>query len=153
MHKPLPPVKSVAWNVSLSGTGGTSGEVLKPPGPGTAIPYPAPPGAPYGSGLAVISTHASTRELCWKFSQLTNVTTPTRARIYRLASRIAWMTGFELSRRGGIVVGPAGRATYTSSGCLPENSAFLALLGAKPWQFYVAIDTPRFRLGAVRGQF
>src|ERR1700677_4495021 len=58
------PVRSAAYNVSLSGTNGVAG------------PLGARRGAPNGSGVAVINIDASRRTLCWKFSQLENVPAP-----------------------------------------------------------------------------
>jgi hypothetical protein len=124
----IPPPKSVTYSISLSGAGGVSGT------------YPAPAGAPNGSGLAVISVNAPRGELCWQFSQLKNVTAPTVARIYRLAGPTTWRYGYELGR------------PFKSSGCLPENSGFLGFLGAKPQQLWVSIQTAQFPGGAVRGQ-
>jgi hypothetical protein len=124
---PPPPI-SVTYSISLSGASGVSGT------------YPAPAGAPNGSGLAVISINAATRELCWQFSQLKNVTAPTVARIYRLAGPTTWRYGYTLGR------------PFKSSGCLPENWIILGFLGAKPQQFWVSIHTAQFPGGAVRGQ-
>lgn len=123
-----PPPKSVTYSISLSAASGVSGT------------YPAPAGAPKGSGLAVISINAPRLELCWQFSQLKNVTAPTVARIYRLAGPTTWRYGYKL---GG---------TFKPSGCLHENWIFLGFLGAKPQQFYVSIHTAQFPGGAVRGQ-
>jgi CHRD domain len=126
-HVGPPPVKSVSYSVSLSGAAGVSSPR-------------APAGEPNGSGFAAISVNASTGELCWKFSQLKNVTRPTVARIYRAASLGSFLYGFRLGH------------TYKSSGCLPENPIFLGLLGARPQEFYVSIHSARFPEGAVRGQ-
>ena len=98
-----------------------------------------PAGAPGASGIATISVNASTRELCWSFSQLKNVTAPTKARIFRAAAPGSWQYGFPLGH------------PYKPSGCIPENPAFLGLLGAYPEEFYVIIDTAHFPVGAVRG--
>jgi len=118
-----PPVKSATYRVNLSGTNGT------------------PAGAPNGSGLAVITVKAPSNELCWNFSQLKNVASPTAARIYR-------------SLAGGPPLGsgvPFG-ASYAASGCVKEPAVFLGLLGSHPQNFYLAIDNTQFPKGAVRGR-
>ncbi len=118
-----PPVKSATYRANLAGTSGT------------------PAGAPNGSGLAIITIKAPGRELCWDFSQLKNVASPTAARIYR-------------SLAGGPPLGsgvPFG-ASYKASGCVREPAVFLGLLGDHPQNFYVAIDNAQFPKGAVRGR-
>lgn len=99
-------------------------------------------GAPNGSGLAVI-TISPRRELCWKFSQLRNVTAPTVARIFRSFPGGSGLNGL-----------PLGHA-YKSSGCVrvPAKTALLGLLEANPQEWYVSIHTVRFPGGAVRGPF
>lgn len=123
IHKPLPPVQSITWNVELSGVS------------------EGPPGAPNGSAFAVIGIKASTLELCWQFSNLKNVTAPTSASIYQ---RISLLSG-----KGGRRLG----ATFSSSGCEHWPELALRLLGAKPKRFWLTIHTARFPAGAVRGQF
>ncbi len=126
----LPPVKSVTYGVDLSSATTTAV---------TGVAR-APAGARNASGRAVISVNASSNELCWTFSQLKNVGAPTVARIYRAAAPGSWRYGYPLGH------------PYKASGCIPENSVFLGLLGAKPQEFYVSIHTARFPGGAVRGQ-
>jgi hypothetical protein len=118
-----PLVKSATYRVNLAGANG------------------APAGVRNGSGLAVITVKAPSRELCWEFSKLKNVASPTAARIYR-------------SLAGGPPLGsgvPFG-ASYVASGCVHEPAVFLGLLGKRPQNFYVAVDNARFPNGAVRGR-
>jgi hypothetical protein len=118
-------VKSVTYKVNLAGASGS------------------PAGAPNGSGLAVITVsgiNAFLGELCWKFSQLKNVTAPTMARIYSVPTGTSAGVGITLG--GG----------YKSTSCLPEASSFLALLEDHPQGFDVSIDNAQFPNGAVRGQ-
>ncbi len=119
------PVKSVTYEVPLSG------------GPGADL---APAGARNASGIAVISVNAATNELCWKFSQLQNVTAPTVARVYRSEPLSSGRYGFELGHK------------FTLSGCRPENTIFLGLLGAHPERFYVSIHNAHYPAGIVRAQ-
>ena len=81
--------------------------------------------------------NASSGELCWKFSQLKNVTAPTKARLYH---NLPGMPGIPL----GLV--------YRSSGCIGELPALLEHYEANPQRLWVGIKTTRFPNGAVRGQ-
>jgi hypothetical protein len=117
-----PPAKSASYSVSLAGTSGGL------------------PGAPNGSGLAVISLNASSDQLCWKFSQLKNVTAPTVAKIYKATPHGPGTAGLPLG------------SAYSSSGCVTEPSIFLGAIGAHPQRFYVSIHDAQFPGGAVRGQ-
>jgi hypothetical protein len=97
-------------------------------------------GAHNGSGLAVVSLNASTREICWTFSQLKNVGAPTDARIYRTFPGASGRNGFRLGR------------TYKASGCVPAPANVLRELTAGPQEWVVSIHTRHFPGGAVRGQ-
>jgi hypothetical protein len=112
------PVKPVTFRVKLGANG-------------------TPAGAPSGSGLAVITIDIFHGQLCWKFSQVKNVTAPTQARVFR-----------SFPGDPGL---PLGRA-YRPSGCVLEPRVLLELLGAHPHGFYVGIDSTQFRAGAVRGR-
>lgn len=131
-NTPIPlkrPVRSESYSLNLTGTNGTTGE------------YPAPLGAPGGSVVAAISINAQKSELCWTFSQLTNVKAPTVVRIYRRAAGPAsWRYGFLLIR------------TYKPSGCVPKPVALLRLIESGPQEWYVSIHSARFPGGAVRAQ-
>jgi hypothetical protein len=117
------PVKSVTYRAILAGSTGT------------------PAGAPHGFGVAVITVKAPSSELCWEFSKLKHVTSPTAARIYRsLAGGPPVASGVPLG------------SSYKASGCVHEPAVFLGLLGDHPQNFYVAIDNAQFPKGAVRGR-
>jgi CHRD domain len=130
---PLPPKKPVTSNtysVPLSPSAGTSGE------------FPAPPGSPNASGLAAISIHAPTGQLCWTFSQLQNVVAPRVALIYnRPAGAYSYLQGFALGH------------AYKPSGCVHRTSFNLRLIETYPQRWYISIHTARFPGGAVRGSF
>jgi len=101
----------------------------------------APPGEPGASGSAVFSVNANTDEFCWKFSNLTHVTSPTVARVYRFVPpRGDVRDGFKLDPH------------YRPSGCAPENLIFLGLVGAKPQEFWVSIHSAQYPEGAARAQ-
>jgi hypothetical protein len=97
-------------------------------------------GSPNGSALAVVTTNASTNQLCWQFSQLKNVSSPTVARLFRNFAGATGTGGFPLGRR------------YKSSGCIHLESITLGLIGEKPNQFWINIHSTRYPFGAVRGQ-
>jgi len=96
-------------------------------------------GAQDGSGLAVITVDPVHFELCWRFSELRNVTAPTVARLFRNAQGA--------SGRNGLPLG----ASYTTSGCVHETPEVLAVIEAHPKKMWVSIHTARFPYGAVRG--
>jgi hypothetical protein len=96
-------------------------------------------GSPNGSALAVVTTNASTSELCWEFSQLKNVSSPTVARLFRNFPGATGRNGFDLGRR------------YKPSGCIHFEPAVLGLITEKPYQFYLNIHNARYPFGAVRG--
>jgi hypothetical protein len=96
-------------------------------------------GSPNGSALAVVTTNASTHELCWEFSRLKNVSSPTVARLFRNVPGGTGNGGFDLGRR------------YKSSGCVHLEAPTLGLIGEKPGQFWLNIHNARYPLGAVRG--
>lgn len=97
---------------------------------------------PGASALAILAIKAPSLELCWQFSQLKNVTAPTRARIYRSLAGGPGVGGL------GVVLG----AGYTPEGCDREPEGFLALLGKVPQNFFLSIDNAAFPHGAVRGR-
>jgi CHRD domain len=119
-----PPVKLLTYSVNLTGAGGATA------------------GARNGSGLAIISLNPSSGELCWKFSQLSNVTAPTKARIYHNHP------GTPNTREGF----PLG-LTYEPSGCIVGPPSLLKPLQAHPQSFYLSVETAQFPrgAGAVRG--
>ena len=118
-----PAVKSATYRAILAGGTGS------------------PAGAPQGFGIAVISVKAPSGELCWEFSKLKHVASPTAARIYRSLAGGPPLTP-------GVPLG----SSYKTSGCVHEPAVFLGLLGAHPQNFYVAIDNAQFPKGAVRGR-
>jgi len=112
------PVQSASYTVSL-------------------VPFAG--GAPAGSGLAIINIDPASNQLCWQFSQVTNIGRPTVARLYR---NVLGATG-----RNGIPLGHA----YTPAGCIHELPEVLALIESKPGQFFVNIHSAQYPFGAVRG--
>jgi hypothetical protein len=101
-------------------------------------------GAPNASGLVVVTLEPRRGELCWTFSQLTNVTAPTKARLYH-------------KHRGTATIPeglPLNILRFEPSGCLVGSPIVLGLLRANPHRFYISILNAQFPRGdgAVRGQ-
>lgn len=96
-------------------------------------------GSPNGSAVAEISVSRPSLEICWKFSNLVNVTAPTVARIYAFVPGGPGTHGLRLGPR------------YTSSGCEPEPYAVLEDFALHPRGFRVSIHDAQFPGGAVRG--
>jgi hypothetical protein len=95
-------------------------------------------GSPHGSASAVVTINASTNEFCWEFSQLSNVSSPTVARLFRNFPGAPGTGGFDLGRR------------YKSSGCIHMDPEVLGLITEKPEQFYLNIHNASYPSGAVR---
>jgi CHRD domain len=125
-YVPAPAPKQISYSVSLAPTKGV------PPG--------LPAGAPNASGLLAISLEPSRGELCWRFSELKNVPTPTVAHLFEYEQGGSGEGGFPLGRR------------YTPAGCVHKIFAVFTLLEAHPERFWVSIHSAKFPAGAVRGQ-
>jgi hypothetical protein len=126
---PEPQAINATYHVTLNGYGATR----------FGLPPGFRRGARNGSARAVVTTNASTHELCWKFSQLTNVPSPTVARLFRDFEGATGKGGFLLGRR------------YKSSGCIHLAWQTLGLIGEKPYKFFLNIHNAQYPEGAVRG--
>jgi hypothetical protein len=98
-----------------------------------------PKGAPNGSATAVITIKTS-KQVCWKFTNLKNVTAPKVDHIHQGPAGAA----------GSIVI-PLGTA-YKASGCVPASATLLSQIESKPSGFYVNIHNVAYPQGVVRGQ-
>jgi CHRD domain len=99
-----------------------------------------PKGAQNGSATAVITVKTS-KQVCWKFTNLKNVTAPKVAHIHKGPAGAA----------GNIVI-PLGTA-YKASGCVPNaNATLLSQIESTPKGFYVNIHNVKYPGGVVRGQ-
>jgi hypothetical protein len=96
-------------------------------------------GSPNGSGLAVVTVNPPKGELCWMFSELTNVPSPTVARLFRSFPGATGAHGFLLGH------------TYKPSGCIHLEPGILELINSKPQRFFVNIHDAQFPEGAIRG--
>jgi hypothetical protein len=98
-----------------------------------------PKGAPNGSATAVITIKTS-KQVCWKFTNLKNVTAPKVDHIHQGPAGAA-----------GSIVSPLGTA-YKASGCVPASATLLSQIESKPSGFYVNIHNVAYPQGVVRGQ-
>jgi hypothetical protein len=99
-----------------------------------------PKGAPTGSATAVITIKTS-KQVCWKFTNLKNVTVPKVDHIHQGPAGAS----------GSIVI-PLGTA-YKASGCVSNVApTLLSQIESKPNGFYVNIHNVAYPQGAVRGQ-
>jgi hypothetical protein len=96
-------------------------------------------GSPSGSAQAIVNIEPAKGELCWQFSQLMNVPSPTVARLYRTFPGASGDGGYFLDQK------------YTPSGCIKKDPIILELMVNKPEQFFVNIHDRQFPGGAVRG--
>jgi hypothetical protein len=101
-----------------------------------------PPGAPNGSGAAVIALHGSTLKVCWRFSHLHGFTSATVSHIHRGKSGTA----------GPIVVPRSTTGKFHHKGCVPSSAAELKAIGRDPAGYYVNIHSKQYPGGAVRAQ-
>ncbi len=120
----------------------TTAATTAPTAPATSFAVTLGPfkgGSPNGSALAMINVYPPKGELCWQFTQLVNVPSPTVARLFR---NFPGATG-----EGGYFLGHK----YSPSGCIKVESVVLELIVDKPEQFFVNIHNRQFPGGAVRG--
>jgi hypothetical protein len=96
-------------------------------------------GASSGSAQATVNIFPAKSELCWQFSQLIGVPSPTVARLPRIFPGETGEHGYFLDHK------------YTPSGCIKVEPVVLELMVNKAEQFFVSIHDRQFPGGAVRG--
>lgn len=101
-----------------------------------------PPGAPKGSGDAVIALHSSL-SVCWRFSHLHGFTAATFAHIHRGAAGTS----------GPIVIPLSTSPSLRHKGCVRSNAPLLKAIEKDPHGYYVNIHSRQYPGGAVRSQF
>jgi hypothetical protein len=117
-------VPSVAFHVKLSG----AAEV--------------PPGAPKGTGGAVIALHDSTLRVCWRFAHLKNFTKPTFAHIHL----------GDIGTSGIVVVPLSTGPRFLHKGCVTASATVIKAIEKQPHRYYVNIHSTQYPGGAVRAQ-
>jgi hypothetical protein len=95
-------------------------------------------GARHGRGS--ITLLADARGVCWRFTKLVRVGTPTRAAIRLREPGKRGRTVLELGKR------------YRQQGCAVADAAFFAALMKETSDYYVLVASKRHRHGAVRGR-
>lgn len=100
-----------------------------------------PPGAPQGTGAAVIALHANLT-ICWRFSHLHGFTDPTSSHIHRGAAGAS----------GPIVVSLSTGPRLHHRGCVPTTAATIKAIERDPSGYYVNIHSKQYPDGAVRAQ-
>lgn len=95
-------------------------------------------GARGGHGSVVLRVDAD--GVCWNFSRLTRVGTPTRA-------SIRWR---ERGRRGRTVLALGKR--FKPAGCAVASASFFSAIVEETPEYYVLVASKRHRFGALRGQ-
>jgi hypothetical protein len=111
------------YRVQLSGTAETS------------------PGAPHGSGAAVIAFHGDSI-VCWRFAHLHGFTNATFAHIH------IGMKG----RSGNVVVPLSTGPRLHHQGCVSVSPLLSKAIRSKPSRYYVNIRSKQYPGGAVRAQ-
>lgn len=135
---------------SSSSTGGSSSSsTAKHASAGARVIYrvklagtaETPPGAPSGSGLAVIAFHGSTK-VCWRFSHLRGFTNATLAHIHK---------GLR-GKSGDIVLPLSSGPKLHHKGCVHASPTVIKAIENDPSGYYVNIHSVTYPGGAVRAQ-
>lgn len=100
-----------------------------------------PPGAPRGTGTAVIAFHGSST-VCWRFAHLHGFTRATFAHIHVGAT----------GRSGSVVVALSTGPALHHQGCVPARAALVKAIERHPADYYVNIHSAKYPGGAVRAQ-
>jgi CHRD domain len=101
-----------------------------------------PPGAPTGTGTAVVSLRGKSDQICWKFADLKGFTNPTFAHIHKGAAGTS----------GAVVVPLSTGTKFLASGCVHSTAAMLVAIGKDPHGYYVNVHSTKYPGGAVRSQ-
>jgi hypothetical protein len=100
-----------------------------------------PPGAPKGTGAAVIAFHGSSL-VCWRFTHLHGFINATVAHV-----------NFGAKGKSGSVVVPLSTGPRMHhKGCVPISPALVKTIEHNPTDYYVNIHSMQYPGGAVRGQ-
>lgn len=100
-----------------------------------------PPGAPNGTGVAVIAFHG-TSIVCWRFAHLHGFINATVAHIHIGAK----------GKSGNIVVPLSTGPGLHHQGCVPVSGALVKAIEHNPRGYYVNVHSTKYPGGAVRGQ-
>ena len=101
-----------------------------------------PAGAPGGTAKAVVTLSTKTGKVCWTFTSLSGVSTPTYAHIH------VGVAG----KSGNIVLPLSTGSTLKTKGCVPASATLISQIAANPHGYYVNIHSTQYPGGAVRAQ-
>jgi hypothetical protein len=101
-----------------------------------------PPGAPTGTGAAVIALHGKTLQVCWRFAHLHGFTSATFAHIHIGPKGTS----------GNIVVPMSTGPSLQHKGCVSAAAAMIEAIEKNPHGYYVNIHSKKYPGGAVRAQ-
>ena len=101
-----------------------------------------PAGAPGGTAKAVVTLSTKTGKVCWTFTSLSGVSTPTYAHIH------VGVAG----KSGNIVLPLSTGSTLKTKGCVPASATLMSQIAANPHGYYVNIHNAQYPGGAVRAQ-
>lgn len=101
-----------------------------------------PPGAPSGSGTAVVAVHGKSDHLCWRFAHLKGFAHPTLAHIHIGSAGVS----------GAIVIPLSGAAKFKVKGCVRTSATLLTAIEKNPHGYYVNIHNQKYPGGVVRSQ-
>lgn len=99
-----------------------------------------PKGALAGKGLVNLNLSAGKGTVCWTFSQISGIGTPSAAHIHKGAPG-----------KAGAVVVPLGTA-YKAKGCTSASKKLIEAIESNPNSYYVNVHTSKYPAGAIRGQ-
>ena len=99
------------------------------------------PAGPSGaSGIAVIHLNSAKGTVCWTFSKIKGVPSPTASHIHKGGKGVE-----------GPVFIPLG-AKYAAKGCTTSSKANIQAVESNPSGYYVNIHNAKYPNGAIRGQ-
>ena len=98
------------------------------------------PKAGGGSGIVVFHLNAKTGRVCWAFSKVSGIGTPTAAHIHKAAA----------GKAGPVVVALGG--AYKAGGCTKAPTKTVEAIESSPNAYYANIHTAKYPNGAIRGQ-
>ena len=90
----------------------------------------------------VVTLSTKTGKVCWTFTSLSGVSTPTAAHIHLGAAGTS----------GNVVLPLSTGATFLTKGCVHASDALISAIAASPHGYYVNIHNAKYPGGAVRAQ-
>lgn len=101
-----------------------------------------PPGAPKGTGQAVIALHGSSLRVCWRFSHLRGFS----------AATVSHVHSGPKGASGPVVVPLSTGTKLHHKGCVHASAGVIRAIEKNPAGYYVNIHSKKYPGGAVRAQ-